>query len=269
MNESDRRLRGIERKLSRGEEHLAELQDLVNAHVEANPITLLAEPQGEAPTAEYHIKIEEFNAPDYIDIGVRIGEALHLYRSILENLVWHLVIKNTGQDPPPKPKSIGFPIIDLKRNWSSRGLPKIESIAEEPATLIRRAQPFRARHAPNPEPLGLLATLNNKDKHRVIVPMAIMPKSFKQVGSVTVNEPDMGFKVISTDQWVEKDATVYIFRFSKPTYVNMEFHGTFAIVLDLTGFKNVSVKTTYPSDRALTDIANEVRRIAVALKPYL
>lgn len=267
--ESERRLEGIERKLSRGHEKLQELQELVNGHVEANPITLVAEPQGEAPSSEYLVKIEEFNAPDYVDIGVRIGEALHLYRSILDNLIWHLAIKNTEQDPPPKPTSVGFPIIHLKENWKSRGLPKIASIADEQVAIVRSAQPFRARHAPKPEPLGLLAALNNTDKHRVIIPMAVMPKTFHQVGEVTTDRPEVTFYPSSTGNPVEKDATVYIFRFSQPTMVNMQYDGTFAISLDLAGFRNVSINTTYPFDRLLNDVANEVQRIAIAMKPHL
>ena len=99
--------------------------------------------------------------------------------------------------------------------------------------------------------------------------MAVMSESFHQVGNVTTDKPGVTFYPVSTGNPVEKDATVYLFRFSEPTNVNMEYNGTFAIAVDLVGFKNVSVKTTYPFDRVLKDIANECRRIAVAFKPYV
>ena len=248
MDESERRLRSIERKLERGVERRAELQELVNAHVDAHgQITFLVEPVGEAPAAQYTVTVEDFTPMDYIDVGVKIGEVLHIYRSVLDNLAWHLSIKNIGRDPPPNPTSVYFPIIDIKANWNKSGLPKIRSIAAEPAQVIRKEQPFRARHAPKPEPLSMLSALNISDKHQVIFPMSVMPRSFEQVGVMQTSETDIAYQIIATGQPVQKDALVYVFKFSKPTYVNVEYVGTFPIVLDLAKIKNKSVVTDSPS----------------------
>ena len=269
MADRDRRLRGIQDKNRRAQEHLEILQGIVNAHVEAHPITFLAEPQNGPPASKYHVVVESFEPPDYIDLGIRIGEILHLYRSILDNLVWHLSIANTGEDPPPRASSIAFPIIDLKPSWKQKGLPRIASVAPEPAEIIRRAQPFRGRHAPNPEPLSLLAALNNMDKHRVIVPMAISTESFTQVGDVIASADDVTLLVETTGQSVEQGATVYVFHLSKPTEVRMEYHGAFAIALDLAGLNNSGVHSHYPFDRVLNDVSAEVVRITNELWPHL
>lgn len=176
---------------------------------------------------------------------------------------------NTSQDPPPKPKSIAFPIINEKGNWRNTGKPQIASVANEPAAIIQKAQPYRAKHAPNPEPLTLLAGLNNKDKHRTIVPIATMPESFDQVGRIITSEKDVGFAVVRTDEPVEKDARLWMFQFSRTTYVKMEYHAVFEIVLDLGKFPNTSVQTHYPFGRLLGDIAEATNELVTSLKPFL
>ena len=96
-----------------------------------------------------------------------------------------------------------------------------------------------------------------------------MPESFDQVGKIITSEKDVGVAVVRTNKPVEKNAILWIFQFTKPTYVEMEYHAVFEIVLDLGGFKNTGFHTHYPFGRVLGDIHKETNKLVTSLNPFL
>ena len=76
-------------------------------------------------------------------------------------------------------------------------------------------------------------------------------------------------QVVRTNELVKENATLWIFQFNRPTYVEMEYHAVFEIVLDLGGFRNTGVRTQYPFGRALGDISEETNKLVTSLNPFL
>lgn len=266
MTDRRHRINGIWAKLARTKQHLNELKAFVDTEVENHPIRLGVEPQQEM-AAEYFVKVVYFKPPDFMTVGVRIGEIVHNLRSALDAMIWHLAIENTGSEPPPHHRRVAFPIFDNADRFTEQGVRAIESLAEKPRTIIEDLQPYHRRHAPKLEPLSLLSWLSNTDKHQVVAPMAVVPESFDQQGTITVSHAT-NMEKIRTGEPVENDANLYIIRFDQPTVVKMQFHGTFNVVLDLGALTNAPEEGYVRFDRVLGAMWNETREVVTRLESF-
>ena len=57
---------------------------------------------------------------------LELGEFLYQLRAALDGAVYASAIQDSGQNPPPKPSSIEFPICERKKEWAkqSRKIPQ-------------------------------------------------------------------------------------------------------------------------------------------------
>ena len=102
--------------------------------------------------------------PPYEEMALRLGDALHNFRSALDSLAWSLC--HLDGVSPKRPRSIYFPCVTEEDKWpeASRDL---SSMPGDFLERIRLVQPFAA--GAEGSPLRLLVELSNQDKHRGMV----------------------------------------------------------------------------------------------------
>lgn len=172
-------LDGVRAKLHRAKENIVNLQGecvaFLNEHYRHDFIGE-ADPQG----SKHLISYPSSKAPP-ARLAVLTGEVLYLLRSSLDHLVGQLV--RLG-DPSHKLNGVSFPICTDPRNHNASECGKVKGIPDAAAAAIMAAQPCYGRHAPDrSHALAILNTLNNRDKHRLLVTL---------VGTLThIGHPDV------------------------------------------------------------------------------
>jgi hypothetical protein len=69
-------------------------------------------------------------------------------------------------------RGTAFPIFDDEREFEIKGRQLIQGITGDELTLIERYQPYKRTSPPTNDPLSVLRRLSNKDKHRLLLPVA-------------------------------------------------------------------------------------------------
>jgi len=240
---------------------------LVDAHIKDHPLVLRTEPH-KGPAAEYRLVVDGFVPPDYLDIGVRVGDAIHNVRSALDAAVWHLAILGSGQDPPPRVnrRKVQFPIFQKVADFESQGRDMIASLKDGPRAVIEGAQPCYRGDDSQLDALTLLARISNRDKHRVVVPMAVIPQSLEPNRDITVDKGVNLLEIIYTNATLENDATAIVLRFDRPTKVDMDVNITTPIVFDLSAIGYPQGFVSY--GKVLDAIAQETNALLTGLSPF-
>lgn len=119
----------------------------------------------------YKVIIQSLLGLSIDDISMQVGECAHNLRSSLDNLAYALA--RLKSDPPLDIKQIAFPIFsnekDFKAKWSKARLEK--TFPQDVISVMLNIQPYNrkggAQGTPEQDPLCLLSSLNNADKHRL------------------------------------------------------------------------------------------------------
>ncbi len=106
--------------------------------------------------------------PDMDRLGQLFGDCIQDLRSALDSWVYALAVRNTGVDPPPKVRSIQFPITISPETFQNERY-RIASLRAGEQTFIERVQPYNRRHPQVPPLLGMLNEFNNRYKHRKMI----------------------------------------------------------------------------------------------------
>jgi hypothetical protein len=159
-------LDGCYAKIERAEFHLTELGIGVREYLQTAPFRIVGE--YEEATHEYVIRAEAVPNYDPVPLHLNLiaGEVVHQLRSILDLLVWDLVIENTGA-PPPGTES-GFPIFRTADGYNRRAARMIRGVSDSAANRIQAAQPFNLGDRAEEALTWAVQELNNTDKHRLI-----------------------------------------------------------------------------------------------------
>lgn len=170
-------------KLRRAYEHLHELEKEINVFVAEERDKLRASFE-ERPDGWWYILGTGAIVPTPY-WGVIVGDFAHNLRSLLDQLVWSLVIANKE-----KPRGNSFPMCNSLAAWESTVLhPKngpspLEGVRLEAIAEIQWLQPYH----PGNEPLDRLSWLSNTDKHRLVHPASVMSADSTPIGSI--KQPD-------------------------------------------------------------------------------
>lgn len=102
--------------------------------------------------------------PPFEEMALRLGDALHNFRSALDSLVWSLC--HLDGKRPRNPRSVYFPCVLDEAKWPAAAT-TLASMPPDFLDRIRQVQPF----APGVvwSPLQLLVELSNQDKHRGMI----------------------------------------------------------------------------------------------------
>jgi hypothetical protein len=151
-------LEGVRLKVARAEEHLEALRVECSTYLDNRPYEPVRQSQSEDHNEDLLIWKVHHKPP--LRLSVIFGDLLHNLRSSLDHIAWQLVLTNGGTPN----KKTRFPIL-LNRGSNS---PTVAGgISPKAATLLEGIQPYNnASGVPHEDPLYVLSTLNNIDKHR-------------------------------------------------------------------------------------------------------
>ena len=186
-------LSGIRAKIERAEEHIADVQVMVNRvrdsyqwepSREFNPETKL-----------YRIFFRGTAPPIPDRLKIVAGEAIHQLRSALDHLVCQMIIHESELLGSPEPDLArrGFPIFH-KQN-AKKFARMIEGISVEAKAAIEGLQPYRFDGAPQEHYLFALGEFDNIDKHRLllVVSSALVKQGVSVGGSGTLHFMNMTY----------------------------------------------------------------------------
>lgn len=152
-------------KIDRGGKHLDALNESAKGFVEEHGdpgILCVAEPNSQG--TKYLLRVQRVPKFPEVPWGVIVGDAVHCWRSALDQLVAALWTER------PVPRSAGFPICLAEKDWIVEAPRMIWSIPEAYVTVLFRAQPYHrgGKQEAQRHPLAVLHALWNLDKHRAI-----------------------------------------------------------------------------------------------------
>jgi hypothetical protein len=152
-------LDGVMLKIQRADEHIRNLNAEVAALINGDTYRLVSEPDTDA--RECVLRVLGPEPPGRL--AVIAGEIVHQLRSILDHLVWQLVIANGGE-PSRKHQ---FPIHDRPQEFRTaceRGV--IKGISASARSMIEAHQPYKRGGTIERNFLHVLREMDNTDKHR-------------------------------------------------------------------------------------------------------
>jgi len=150
----------IDYKLYRAKQHYEELERELQQWWASNPGHMVPAPES---TAEYPLVIFATKEPIPARFGLIAGDYLQNLRSVLDYLIWQLVLANKGKPS----RSNAFPVCTTAGAYQQaldRG--RLNGVAEEAKDVIRTLQPAFMPPRTNPSAIQVLDELTNENKHR-------------------------------------------------------------------------------------------------------
>lgn len=154
-------------KVARARQHALDLEGRILSWVTTSGINT------DASIAEdrlsWELRLTAFDPPPLPEWALIVGDSLHNLRSALDVLVWAHVDETVLT--VPEAKRVAYPVHMERAKWDSdtRVLPVLRKAL--PADVLRRveeSQPFqRPESERDHDPLPLLNSLDNQDKHRL------------------------------------------------------------------------------------------------------
>lgn len=112
-------------------------------------------------------------SPPVEELALRLGDAIHCFRSALDSLAWSLC--HLDGAAPAEPKGVYFPCAPTEARWK-KAAKALVSMPTEFLERIHQVQPFNT--GPR-SPLQLLVDMSNQDKHRGMITGRANPSAFR------------------------------------------------------------------------------------------
>ena len=159
----------ITHRLERAKEHIETVRSRTKTFLERDPkpLDFRTEEQSGPGNAKQYVLFAVIREEPPRNLGAPVGDAIQNIRNALDYLIDEL--------SPPKFRRrgrTGFPIYDDKCLFEVEGRRLIRGITGDALTLIERFQPYKRTDPPSNDPLSVLRRLSNKDKHRLLLPVA-------------------------------------------------------------------------------------------------
>jgi hypothetical protein len=126
-----------EQKFVRGISHLAAVSGVVTAWDAAGHVWLDLSLSEDRHFIDATLRVDA--TPPLEEMALRLGDALHNFRSALDSLAWALCHLD-GQGPA-KPKSVYFPCSTTELEWKSAAA-AVKSMPPEFLDRVRQVQPL-------------------------------------------------------------------------------------------------------------------------------
>lgn len=120
----------------------------------------------------------KFHAPrgtDFTDISVCVGDCIHNLRSALDHLVYAIAVHESGKNPPPDENVLAFPLANKPGDFK-KAKNRIRTLSVGVQKAIEQLQPFNRSTNGKPSAFGVLAKLDDIDKHRLLQVVALVPR---------------------------------------------------------------------------------------------
>jgi len=169
---ADPRLDGIRAKIERASIQLSQFEHNAEAF-ERGAYTTRVEPDFKAGVFRLFAKDIGLGDPP-IQLRLFAGEIAYQLRSALDHLAYIFAVQVSEW-------SREFPIFDTRDGYETKGRPKIRGMTTYHETIVESVQPYK-RGDGGPahfDPLWMLHSINNTDKHRVIPACATYPSDLR------------------------------------------------------------------------------------------
>lgn len=179
-------------KLRRSERQISNIND--DLKLAAQHASIIMSPEIKEDRLGYRLIVEELQGVSLEDIAMQVGECAHNLRSSLDNMAYALA--RLKSDPPVDAWQVAFPIFICRKKyeekWPARKLERI--FHADAIEVITSIQPYGRTGGddgnPNSDPLNLLASLNNADKHRLPNLVVFAQENINFTGVVEYRSPE-------------------------------------------------------------------------------
>jgi hypothetical protein len=160
---------GVDLRLERAKEHIETVSRETKAFLERDPkpLDFRTEKTVRPGKAMEYVLYAVIREEPPRDIALPVGDTIQNIRNALDYLIYELSpsrFRRRGRT--------GFPIYDDMCLFEVEGRKMIRGITGDELTLIERLQPYKRTNPPTNDPLSVLRRLSNKDKHRLLLPVA-------------------------------------------------------------------------------------------------
>ena len=144
---------------------------------------------GEASIApdrlSWELRLRVHQEPPLGDWSLQFGEAAHHLRAALDNLAVAIAVQS-GVTRRATLKNIYFPICRTEADWTNTQN-KLAALPQKYKDAIEQIQPFqrlKSGQTTNDDPLPILSSLDNQDKHHLQVKPVMQPRSLSHTPAV-------------------------------------------------------------------------------------
>jgi len=165
-------------KLRRGEEQFKTLLSKLETINVKNPIKLdFKQTESPSDTLEYALYVSYVPVIEK-EVGILLGETVQSFRISLDYLAWTLVRKSGITLTEKQERYVAFPMGKDKADFATQVKKNnLSHLLSGQLTIIEKYQPYQNTTAGIS--IGYLQKLSNTDKHRIIVPVGIVPREFE------------------------------------------------------------------------------------------
>jgi hypothetical protein len=157
----DERLRHVQLKVERAEQHIAALSLELDAFLQSGPYRVEATHDAKTRKLVYFVAAAE-PVPD--SVALIAGDAIQNLMSALDHLAYQIVCSDT-RGKPPDLSGIYFPIADDAAKYEANKRTQLKGASQETFQRIDAVKPYRG----GKDPLWALKRLNNIEKHRLLL----------------------------------------------------------------------------------------------------
>jgi hypothetical protein len=156
-------------RLERAKEHIEAVRSQTKSFLEREPkpLDFRTEEKPGPDKAIHYVLYAVIREEPPRSLGAPVGDAIQNIRNALDYLIYEWSL--------PKYRSrgrTGFPIYDDHCFFEVEGRKLIRGIDGDGLTFIEHHQPYKRTNPPRNDPLSILRRLSNKDKHRLLLPVA-------------------------------------------------------------------------------------------------
>jgi hypothetical protein len=109
-------LSSVEAKLKWAEHYIDALKSEVSAYIESGSLGM---PQTMSEDRSHHRFIAFIQKePPKVRWSLMVGDAMHNLRCALDHLVYAIAVHESGQNPPPREKTLVFPLCETAQIFS-------------------------------------------------------------------------------------------------------------------------------------------------------
>lgn len=166
----------IQWKLYRAKQHFMEFEREVAAWMNTRPSGPGKIVNAPESTPEKEIFICALSDPMPARFGLIAGDYLQNLRSVLDYLVWQLILANRKV---PDEHKTAFPICKSRKAFADAKSVRLVGVPDEAIELIEALQPYPERNpgGVRPQTIHILDELTNSNKHRQVLATWLAPST--------------------------------------------------------------------------------------------
>jgi hypothetical protein len=165
-------------KIQRAREHLKALDSEITEWNGTKPYTVEKHCNADGSRYSVVLRIKDtFGMERRLERWSLIaGDCTHNLRSALDHLVYVLAIRNSGSNPPPKERSLEFPIFECPKRFAEKA-GRISPLSDKAKAFIEGLQPYKTGNPHRSFNLRSINDFDNSDKHRLLRVVMGLPSS--------------------------------------------------------------------------------------------